>query len=129
MAACSRAVIRISQSGYHIATGGARALPAAWNFGPKIEDCVSVGTIVEMAQSCLDGNLKTEINKAAASFHEESRLTLDCTKAKAELEWVLRSAADGSRSTVDWYVQENAGIDALDLCRRQIGSYVELMSE
>jgi len=116
--------------GYHIATGGAYALPAAWNFGPKIEDCVSVGTIVEMAQSCLDGKLKAEINKAAASFHEESRLTLDCTKAKAELGWVpALSLADAVALTVDWYVQENAGIDALDLCRRQIGSYVELMSE
>ena len=72
--------------GYHIATGGAYAMPAAWNFGPKTEDCVSVGTIVEMAQSCLDGKLKTEINKAVASFHEEPRmLTLDCAKAKAEL--------------------------------------------
>ena len=39
------------------------------------------------------------------------------------------SLDDAVALTVDWYVQENGGIDALDLCRRQIGSYVELMSE
>ena len=76
--------------GYHLANGGEYAMPAAWNFGPELEDCVSVGTIVELAQSCLDGKLKTAINKAPAAFHEEARLTL-CTKAKAELGWNLHS--------------------------------------
>ena len=95
----------------------------------RVEDCVSVGTIVELAQSCLDGKLKTAINKAPAAFHEEARLTLDCTKAKAELGWdpALR-LADAVALTVDLYVEEHAGGNALDICRRQIGGYKELLS-
>lgn len=114
--------------GYHLANGGEYAMPVAWNFGPELEDCVSVGTIVELAQSCLDGKLKTAINKAPAAFHEEARLTLDCTKAKAELGWnpALR-LADAVALTVDWYVEEHAGGNALDICRRQIGGYKELL--
>ena len=115
--------------GYHIANGGDYAMPAAWNFGPEIEDCVSVGNFVELAQSGLGGKLKTAINAAPAAFHEEAKLTLDCTKAQSELGWSpALSLADAVALTVDWYVEEHAGRNALDLCRRQIGSYQELLS-
>ena len=115
--------------GYHIASGGDYAMPAAWNFGPEIEDCVSVGNFVELAQSGLGGKLKTAINSAPAAFHEEAKLTLDCTKAQSELGWSpALSLADAVALTVDWYVEEHAGGNSLDLCRRQIGSYKELLS-
>ncbi len=58
----------------------------AWNFGPDDNDAKNVEWIIKTLCS-LWGNDTTYIIDTAEQPHEENYLKLDCSKAKAKLEW------------------------------------------
>jgi CDP-glucose 4,6-dehydratase len=101
----------------------------SWNFGPPDEDARPVSWLV--------ANL-AELWGAAAGWkaaengqaHEASFLKLDCSKARARLEWKsrldLRSALEWS---VDWYKCHYTGSDVSALSFRQIAQYQQLLHE
>jgi CDP-glucose 4,6-dehydratase len=75
----------------------------AFNFGPKVEDSMSVEDMVKIAiQSWGYGEYKIE--KEANHPKEARLLRLDISKVKAEMNWVPKMDAQIAVSmTMDWY--------------------------
>jgi CDP-glucose 4,6-dehydratase len=95
----------------------------AWNFGPNDEDAKPVSWIVE--------NL-TKSWGAGASWvldggdhpHEAHYLKLDCSKAKARLDWHPHWHLEDTLSAiVDWYRWHQAGKDMREMTLGQIAAY------
>ena len=75
----------------------------AYNFGPDVNDILSVGEMTEMAISSW-GSGEYFINKIFNQPHEAGLLKLDISKAMAELEWRPKfSAGAAVEYTIDWY--------------------------
>lgn len=100
----------------------------AFNFGP---DRIDEREVVEVADAIVSalGTGKITIDEAGANLHEAKLLTLDCSKARAELGWVpAMRFEDCVRFTADWYGGWHRGRSAEDLCRDQIAEYTEMYS-
>ncbi len=93
----------------------------AWNFGP--DDAVApVGGLVETLIG-IWGSGAWEDLSAPSAVHEAAQLQLDCTKAKALLNWKPRlSLYEALMKTVAWYRADTAA-DLRTLCIDQIGQY------
>lgn len=94
-----------------------------WNFGPKEEDAKPVQWIVEQltqqwgegAHWELDGNPQP---------HEAYYLKLDCSKAKAKLDWHPRWNLEVTlQQVVDWYKAHQDGCNMREMTLSQIHSY------
>ena len=101
---------------------GKKEFADAWNFGPKDEEAVTVGEIVEQFKSSWV-DMDYEIQQDGNNPHEASLLKLDCSKAHTVLHW--RSVWDSPitiERTVNWYREyyENKGVISLS----DINSYV-----
>jgi CDP-glucose 4,6-dehydratase len=99
------------------------ALSGPWNFGPELEDCVSVGELAE--QLCaLWPCSRYAVEKAPAFPHEAALLRLDAARAKAHLDWRPRwRLPEALRQTVAWQRAWRDGEDMRDFCYKQIGQY------
>lgn len=76
-------------SGYLVLAGAlldGKAVASAFNFGPAAEDSVSVAALLERLQASWPA-LKWQATPDADAPHEAAVLTLDSSKAKAELGW------------------------------------------
>ena len=97
---------------------------SAFNFGPDRRDERAVIDVAEAIVAAL-GTGRITVDEDAATVHEAKLLTLDCSKARAELGWTptldFRACV---RMTADWYAGWNAGRPAADLCQAQIADYV-----
>lgn len=99
---------------------------SAYNFGP---DRIDERAVIEVAEAIVAalGRGKINVDQAAATLHEAKLLTLDCSKARAELGWSPCMRFDDCvRFTAEWYAGWNAGQPAADLCRNQIAAYREM---
>lgn len=96
----------------------------AWNFGPTLKDCKSVGWIIEFLCSkslgiawCIDQSMNP---------HEARVLKLDSTKARERLNWrpvwSLETALD---QTVDWYNAYKEGEDMFNVSLNQINLFLQ----
>jgi len=75
----------------------------AWNFGPRDEDTVTVGTLVERFFQ-LWGQGKWEAARTPQGPHEAHYLKLDCSKAQQILYWKPNLTLDAAlEMTVAWY--------------------------
>lgn len=104
-----------------MATPGAYA--RAWNFGPELGDCRSVGWLVErIAQAWGTSTGWTPDRRPQP--HEAQLLLLDASLARRELAWRprldLNEAVDW---TIDWYRSHAAGGDMRELTLDQIARY------
>ncbi len=74
-----------------------------WNFGPAMDDVLSVRAVVDRAKSRWEA-VGIEEQPSSANPHEAHLLRLDCTKAQQELGWypvwTTQTAID---RTIDWY--------------------------
>ncbi len=74
-----------------------------WNFGPKINESITVKQIVETCKkhwSCLEYNIYLEEQK----LHEAKLLQLDCTKAYEKLKWInIWDTEETIEKTILWY--------------------------
>jgi len=99
-----------------------------WNFGPRDDDAIPVGDVVERVISCW-GSGEFVINKSD-TLHEANYLKLDCSKARAQLGWVpVLTIDDALELTVAWY---RAYLDdpkfMSEVTTRQIQAYMERSS-
>ena len=99
-----------------------KKLSDAYNFGPNKDDCVSVGTIINIAQEYFD-NAKVEY-RSTDEMYESSWLALDNSKMRSELGinpiWDTNQAV---YYTIDWYKKYLSKQAAFDLCRLNIEQY------
>ncbi|MEM4247713.1 MAG: CDP-glucose 4,6-dehydratase [Candidatus Nanoarchaeia archaeon] len=76
----------------------------AWNFGPALEDCLTVEELVKMASREWKRIKYKFQNNSEQNFHEAKILKLDCNKAQTELGWKpVWNSAKAIKKTVEWY--------------------------
>ncbi|MDD2741899.1 MAG: CDP-glucose 4,6-dehydratase [Rhodocyclaceae bacterium] len=102
----------------------------AWNFGPTESDAESVQTIIEKLTTLWGNNAKWHSEPNAAQPHEANTLKLDCSKAKARLNWHPRwTLSTALEQVVKWHQAYLAGADMQAITLQQINafssSYVE----
>lgn len=107
---------KLAEHGPHYASG--------WNFGPDDEDAKSVEWIVRKLCG-IWGNGASYVLEGGGHPHEANMLKLDCSKAKAELNWRPRwRIGEALERIVDWtraYIDNPAR--AREACFRQIEEY------
>lgn len=94
-----------------------------WNFGPNDEDAKPVEWIVQRLCEKWGGNACYEIDKTQHP-HEAHYLKLDCSKAKAELNWRPRWQLDKTiDSIVEWTLAYRDGRNIRDITLQQMENY------
>ncbi|MDF7826700.1 CDP-glucose 4,6-dehydratase [Pontiellaceae bacterium B12227] len=110
------------------ASKGWKECCSGFNFGPDPESNRSVGELVEQVLTCWPGTWDDQSDPEAV--HEAGLLNLSIEKADRLLQWKpvwnFKNAID---RTVQWYHLVDQGADPLDLTRKQIGQYMELLSK
>jgi CDP-glucose 4,6-dehydratase len=107
------------------------SLAASYNFGPSVEDAVSVRTAISMSlESWGAGAEMVEYGNGSAGPEESGLLRLDCEKAHRVLgvtpRWPLRIAI---ARTIAWYKRLGEGAEAGDLCAEDIDYFERGRSE
>jgi len=107
---------------------GSDAFAQGWNFGPRDDDAIPVGDVVERVISYW-GSGEFVINKSD-TLHEANYLKLDCSKARSRLGWTpVLTIDDALELTVAWY---RAYLDdpkfMSEVTTRQIQAYMERSS-
>jgi CDP-glucose 4,6-dehydratase len=75
----------------------------AYNFGPYLEDTLSVSEMIHLAKMSWGSGESIE-EKNINNFHEAGLLKLDISKTTADLKWCPKMNANQAISlTVDWY--------------------------
>ncbi len=98
-------------------------LACAWNFGPELEDCVSVAQLAEHLARLWPGGGHHTIQPSPMP-HEAGLLRLDATRAKQHLHWKPRwRLEEALRQTVAWHQAWLAGSSMGNFCRQQIDCY------
>lgn len=99
----------------------------AWNFGPDPGECLPVRALAEkIIRSCGKGRASYE--NAAGQPREAAALSLDASKARAELGWrpVLK-LDEAVAMTAEWYLRDEEGKDMRAFSLRQIEAYENRM--
>ena len=97
-----------------------------WNFGPNDEDAKPVSWVVEHLTKKW-GEGASWVQDDGDHPHEAHYLKLDCSKAKARLDWRPRWHLDDTLSAiVDWHHAHRSGKDMRDVTLRQISAYNSL---
>lgn len=95
----------------------------AWNFGPDDKDAKNVGWITQQLCHIWGEDASYEIDTNPQP-HEANYLKLDCSKAKAELDWHPRWNLETTlQSIVLWNKAFNKGEDMREVCYQQIDQY------
>lgn len=102
-----------------------RTYAEGWNFGPSDDGARSVNWIVcELARLWGDG-AQWEADSTGLA-HESNYLKLDCSKAKAKLDWKPRlSLPEALEWTVEWYKAFAVNKDIRELTKAQISRFQE----
>ncbi len=94
-----------------------------WNFGPNDEDAKPVQWIVENLTQAW-GNGASWVLDGGNHPHEAHYLKLDCSKAKARLDWHPRwHLQDALNAIIEWHRAHQDGKDMRELTLRQINAY------
>ena len=76
----------------------------AFNFGPKISNCVDVKTLTKTLLKYLIINNKIKIKKTNDHFYEKKYLFLNSKKVKQKIKWnPILSFSETIKLTADWY--------------------------
>lgn len=98
----------------------------AWNFGPALADCVSVGTVADQLAAYWPQPANWQVMESNIP-HEAGLLILDSTQAREKLKWrPCWPLAEALRRTVDW---QRAWLDKQDMqafSKQQIDSYLQV---
>jgi CDP-glucose 4,6-dehydratase len=101
---------------------------APWNFGPRDEDALPVGTVADLVVKHWGEGTWTAASEAGAA-HEAHYLKLDCSKARTHLKWtpVLR-IDEAIKWTCEWYrlCRDGGGKAMKEFTVKQINEYVDL---
>ena len=94
-----------------------------WNFGPNDEDAKSVQWIVENLTQAWGKDASWILDKGDHP-HEAHYLKLDCSKAKARLDWHPRwHLQNALNAIIEWHCAHRDGKDMRELTLRQINAY------
>lgn len=97
-----------------------------WNFGPREEGIVPVGTLLSLFEQAW-GEKLTFISDIGSHFHEAHFLKLDCSKAFYKLRWQPKLTIKETVAwTVSWYRNYLNGNDMRDFTRKQIEDYMKM---
>jgi CDP-glucose 4,6-dehydratase len=100
----------------------------AWNFGPEDSDARTVRWVVEQFSRWWDGNVRWEIDPGPYA-HEAMSLRLDCSKARALLDWAPKlRLSEALRWTAEWYDAHRRGQDVQAVSTAQIHRYQAIAS-
>ncbi len=95
----------------------------AWNFGPKDEDCKTVGWVADKMTKSWGINLSQTIDKSN-NPHEAGFLKLDCSKAAKRLNWQpqfnIKKTID---LLIEWHKIYISGGDIKKRCLKEINEY------
>lgn len=98
----------------------------AWNFGPKDEDCQSVGWILDKMVAKWGEGASWEIDEKN-NPHEAGYLKLDCSKAAMKLKWYpnwnLEYTLD---SIINWHHNWLSGKNIQEQCLQEIAAYNDI---
>jgi CDP-glucose 4,6-dehydratase len=99
------------------------AVAQAWNFGPSQDDARTVEWIVQYLAGKAP-NMQWQCEQKA-QVHEAHNLTLDSSKARAQLDWCARwSLATALDNTWAWHDAWRSGQDMRAVSLAQIDTYV-----
>ena len=97
-------------------------LSGAFNFGPYAHQAVAVKEIIEHAQQVYGGDI--QLSDENEGFHEATWLSLETSKARAELgiypKWTM---VESVTRAMAWYRAQSSGADARALCLADITDY------
>ena len=94
-----------------------------WNFGPKDEDCRSVGWILDKMVEKWGKGAAWELDKNN-NPHEAGYLKLDCSKAAMKLNWYPKWNLEFTlNSIVNWHQHWLSGKNCKEQCLQEIIAY------
>lgn len=94
-----------------------------WNFGPSDEDAKPVQCIVEKLTKAWGQGASWMLDESNHP-HEANYLKLDCSKAKARLNWLPRwRLEEALGAIVDWHQAHQAGKNMREVTLQQIAMY------
>lgn len=100
-----------------------RSTAPAWNFGPELADCVSVGSVADRLCELWPG-AASYVTEPSSLPHEAGLLRLNASRAKHLLQWRPRwQLGQALQHTVDWQIAWLNGSSMQDFCRQQINLY------
>jgi CDP-glucose 4,6-dehydratase len=103
--------------------GAGRDFAEAWNFGPSDDDARTVRWVVERFIRDWGGNAAWEADPAPHP-HEAMSLKLDCSKARARLNWRSRWPLEIAVGKVcAWHRAFTGGANMRDFTLGQIGEF------
>lgn len=95
----------------------------AWNFGPEDQDARDVGWVVARLCEKWGSGAEYTIDNGIHP-HEATYLKLDCSKARAYLNWRSRWNLDTAiDAIVRWTKAYQDGMDLRQVCQDQIDQY------
>ena len=81
-----------------------REVETAFNFGPSVDDTVSVGELLDRFQLAWGSGFSWKVESETQPVHEAKLLRLDSARAREILNWSPAiNLADSLRLTADWY--------------------------
>lgn len=97
----------------------------AYNFGPLLDEAVSVEYLVQQAVRAW-GRGSYRVERLEGAVHEAQLLRLDCSKATQELQWKPKwNATQAIEQTIEWYrLVLDEGIPPLEVTRGQLETYL-----
>lgn len=99
------------------------AYSEAWNFGPNDEDAKPVSWVVDRLTK-IWGKGASWVLDSANHSHEAHHLKLDCSKAKARLNWHPRWHLEQTLGAIiDWHHAQQDGKDMREVTLQQIAKY------
>lgn len=111
------------------ATGSPKQYSEEWNFGPSVDDVI---TVAEVAEALAKHWNVVPAWEPSRDRHprEETMLMLDCAKAGKELGWRCRLTPRAAIDWVaEWYLRTQSGEAARDVSNAQIDAYLDSIGE
>ena len=103
-------------------TGGKFA--ESWNFGPDSTDTKTVLWIAKKITEIWGNGASFQVDPNALKLHEAHFLKLDCTKAKAKLNWHPKWNLETALERIcDWHKACSGGLDMRKYSLNEIASY------
>lgn len=100
------------------------AFAQGWNFGPADDDAQPVSWIVKHVTTLWGDGARWEL-EGGEHVHEANYLRLDCSKARAELQWQPKwRLGQALERTVEWYRANGSGADMRQISLSQIEAYL-----
>lgn len=99
---------------------------AAINFGPLVENQITVEGIISYCSEILPANYKFETTLTPGKYQESEFLLLDSDLAKTKLEWRSRLTwKEAIALSLNWYVNFQEGAPARELIEKDICFYLD----